>query len=130
MPMFFPMELRLIAQRYQELMLCEELVTTLCDIQRPVGVSLCQLYQSDPSGNDAGCKAPYIGNHSAAAVSMLKQDFKVGDMTLESSLALAAKVLNKTIDVGKLSAEEVDGHQAAEQKEVEALIKKHEEEEA
>lgn len=40
-----------------------------------------------------------------AAVSMLKQDFKEGDMTLSSALALAVKVLNKTMDVSKLSAE-------------------------
>lgn len=36
---------------------------------------------------------------------MLKQDFKEGDMTLQSALALAVKVLNKTMDVSKLSAE-------------------------
>lgn len=40
-----------------------------------------------------------------AAVSMLKQDFKEGEMTLTSALALAVKVLNKTMDVSKLSAE-------------------------
>lgn len=40
-----------------------------------------------------------------AAVSMLKQDFKEGEMTLSSALALAVKVLNKTMDVSKLSAE-------------------------
>lgn len=43
--------------------------------------------------------------HSQAAVSMLKQDFKEGEMTLSSALALAVKVLNKTMDVSKLSAE-------------------------
>lgn len=36
---------------------------------------------------------------------MLKQDYKEGDMTLKSALALAVKVLNKTMDVSKLSAE-------------------------
>lgn len=40
-----------------------------------------------------------------AAVSMLKQDFKEGEMSLSSALALAIKVLNKTMDVSKLSAE-------------------------
>lgn len=40
-----------------------------------------------------------------AAVSMLKQDYKEGEMTLSSALALAIKVLNKTMDVSKLSAE-------------------------
>lgn len=42
---------------------------------------------------------------SQAAVSMLKQDYKEGEMTLSSALALAVKVLNKTMDVSKLSAE-------------------------
>lgn len=36
---------------------------------------------------------------------MLKQDYKEGEMTLKSALALAVKVLNKTMDVSKLSAE-------------------------
>lgn len=36
---------------------------------------------------------------------MLKQDFKEGEMTLSTALALAVKVLNKTMDVSKLSAE-------------------------
>uniref|UniRef100_A0A7N8X603 Proteasome subunit alpha type-4 n=1 Tax=Mastacembelus armatus TaxID=205130 RepID=A0A7N8X603_9TELE len=121
-------ELRLIAQRYllqyQEPIPCEQLVTALCDIKqaytqfggkRPFGVSLLymgwdkhygfQLYQSDPSGNYGGWKATCIGNNSAAAVSMLKQDYKEGEMTLSSALALAVKVLNKTMDVSKLSAE-------------------------
>lgn len=40
-----------------------------------------------------------------AAVSMLKQDYKEGEMALSSALALAVKVLNKTMDVSKLSAE-------------------------
>ncbi|TNN58817.1 Proteasome subunit alpha type-4 [Liparis tanakae] len=91
-----------------------------------------QLYQSDPSGNYGGWKATCIGNNSAvpgrqeaavqrfhgnaadsnsqeqscdAAVSMLKQDFKEGEMKLSAALALAVKVLNKTMDVSKLSAE-------------------------
>ena len=36
---------------------------------------------------------------------MLKQDYKEGEMNLSSALALAVKVLNKTMDVSKLSAE-------------------------
>ncbi|ELW62601.1 Proteasome subunit alpha type-4 [Tupaia chinensis] len=68
---------------------------------------------SDPSGNDGGWKATCIGNNSAAAVWMPKQDYKEGGMPLEPALALAAKVLNKAMD-----------------KEVEQLIKNHEEEEA
>ena len=35
----------------------------------------------------------------------MKQDFKEGEMSLASALALAVKVLNKTMDVSKLSAE-------------------------
>ncbi|CAH2311173.1 proteasome subunit alpha type-4 [Pelobates cultripes] len=157
-------ELRLIAQRYllqyQEPIPCEQLVTALCDIKqaytqfggkRPFGVSLLyigwdkhygfQLYQSDPSGNYGGWKATCIGNNSAAAVSMLKQDYKEGEMSLKSALALAVKVLNKTMDVSKLSAEKVEiatltrengktKIRVLKQKEVEELIKKHEEEEA
>uniref|UniRef100_A0A8B9ZJ83 Proteasome subunit alpha type-4 n=1 Tax=Anas platyrhynchos TaxID=8839 RepID=A0A8B9ZJ83_ANAPL len=157
-------ELRLIAQRYllqyQEPIPCEQLVTALCDIKqaytqfggkRPFGVSLLyigwdkhygfQLYQSDPSGNYGGWKATCIGNNSAAAVSMLKQDYKEGEMTLKTALALAIKVLNKTMDVSKLSAEKVEiatltrenGKtviRVLKQKEVEQLIKQHEEEEA
>lgn len=46
-----------------------------------------------------------LSAHSQAAVSMLKQDFKEGEMTLSVALALAVKVLNKTMDVSKLSAE-------------------------
>uniref|UniRef100_A0A3Q1C2P9 Proteasome subunit alpha type-4 n=1 Tax=Amphiprion ocellaris TaxID=80972 RepID=A0A3Q1C2P9_AMPOC len=146
--------------QYQEPIPCEQLVTALCDIKqaytqfggkRPFGVSLLymgwdkhygfQLYQSDPSGNYGGWKATCIGNNSAAAVSMLKQDYKEGDMTLSSALALAVKVLNKTMDVSKLSAEKVeiatltreDGKtkiKVLKQKEVEELIKRHEAEEA
>uniref|UniRef100_S4R527 Proteasome subunit alpha type n=1 Tax=Petromyzon marinus TaxID=7757 RepID=S4R527_PETMA len=160
-------ELRVIAQRYlfqyQEPIPCEQLVTTLCDIKqaytqfgahegkRPFGVSILymgwdkhygyQLYQSDPSGNYGGWKATCIGNNSAASVSMLKQEYKEGDMTLQSALALAIKVLNKTMDVSKLTAEKVEiatltrengktKIKVLKQQEVEALVKKHEEEEA
>lgn len=41
-------------------------------------------------------------------MSMFKQDYKEGDMTLKSALALAVRVLNKTMDVSKLSAEKVE----------------------
>uniref|UniRef100_A0A2K5EZ78 Proteasome subunit alpha type n=1 Tax=Aotus nancymaae TaxID=37293 RepID=A0A2K5EZ78_AOTNA len=82
-----------------------------------------QLYQSDPSGITG------------------MEDYKEGEMTLKSALALAIKVLNKTMDVSKLSAEKVEiatltrenGKtviRVLKQKEVEQLIKKHEEEEA
>ncbi|KAH1184065.1 hypothetical protein KIL84_014681 [Mauremys mutica] len=96
---------------------CDVSTNTTNKRKRPFGVSLLyigwdkhygfQLYQSDPSGNYGGWKATCIGNNSAAAVSMLKQDYKEGAMTLKSALALAIKVLNKTMDVSKLSAEKV-----------------------
>uniref|UniRef100_UPI00358EE6E4 proteasome subunit alpha type-4 n=1 Tax=Myxine glutinosa TaxID=7769 RepID=UPI00358EE6E4 len=156
-------ELRVIAQRYcfqyQEPIPCEQLVMTLCDLKqsytqfggkRPFGVSILymgwdkhygyQLYQSDPSGNYGGWKATCIGNNSAAAVSMLKQDYKEGETTLQSALALAIKVLNKTMDISKLTAEKVEiakltrengktRIKVLKQEEVEPLIKQHEEEE-
>eukprot|EP00069_Balaena_mysticetus_P021103 bmy_13478T0 len=136
-------ELRLIAQRYllqyQEPIPCEQLVTALCDIKqaytqfggkRPFGVSLLYI------GWDK-----HYGFQLYQTVSMLKQDYKEGEMTLKSALALAIKVLNKTMDVSKLSAEKVEiatltrenGKtviRVLKQKEVEQLIKKHEEEEA
>jgi len=124
-------ELRLMAQRYllqyQEPIPCEQLVSTLCDVKqaytqfggkRPFGVSLLymgwdrhygfQLYQSDPSGNYGGWKATCIGNNSAAAVSMLKQEYKVDEMDLQACLQLAVKVLGKTLDTNKLTADKVE----------------------
>ncbi|XP_011869958.1 PREDICTED: uncharacterized protein LOC105563190 [Vollenhovia emeryi] len=124
-------ELRLIAQRYLlqygEAIPCEQLVSWLCDVKqaytqyggkRPFGVSILymgwdkyygyQLYQSDPSGNYGGWKATCIGNNSAAAVSSLKQEYKEGETTLKDAMALAIKVLTKTLDMNKLSAEKVE----------------------
>ncbi|XP_067928175.1 proteasome subunit alpha type-4-like [Watersipora subatra] len=124
-------ELRLIAQRYvltyQEPMPCEQLVSTLCDVKqaytqfggkRPFGVSLLymgwdkhygyQLYQSDPSGNYSGWKATCIGNNSAAAVSMLKQEYKDDEISLEEAKKLAIRVLSKTLDMTKITAEKVE----------------------
>ncbi|EHB08520.1 Proteasome subunit alpha type-4 [Heterocephalus glaber] len=88
-----------------------------------------------------GWKATCIGNNSAASVSMLKQDYIEGEMTLKLAFSLPIKVLNKTMDVSKLSAEKVEIAtltrenektviKVLKQKEVEQLIKKHEEEEA
>ncbi|KFP01227.1 Proteasome subunit alpha type-4, partial [Calypte anna] len=162
-------ELRLIAQRYllqyQEPIPCEQLVTALCDIKqaytqfggkRPFGVSLLyigwdkhygfQLYQSDPSGNYGGWKATCIGNNSAAAVSMLKQDYKEGEMTLKTALAVTTKLTLLwllpegcnpaasswlSVEIATLTRE--NGKtviRVLKQKEVEQLIKQHEEEEA
>uniref|UniRef100_A0AAY5ETR4 Proteasome subunit beta n=1 Tax=Electrophorus electricus TaxID=8005 RepID=A0AAY5ETR4_ELEEL len=136
-------ELRLIAQRYllqyQEPIPCEQLVTALCDIKQAYtqfgGKRWFFIFFLPPSHSfiftAQGC----------AAVSMLKQDFKEGEMTLSTALALAIKVLNKTMDVSKLSAEKVEiatltrengktRIKVLKQKEVEELIKKHEAEEA
>ncbi|KAM7450808.1 Proteasome subunit alpha type-4 [Porites harrisoni] len=124
-------QLRLIAQRYllqfQEAIPCEQLVSSLCDVKqaytqfgglRPFGVSILymgwdkhygfQLYQSDPSGNYSGWKATCIGNNSVAAVSMLKQEYKEGEMTLKDALKLAVKVLDKTLDITKLTPDKVE----------------------
>ncbi|XP_066272037.1 proteasome subunit alpha type-4 isoform X3 [Branchiostoma lanceolatum] len=153
-------ELRLIAQRYilqyQEPIPCEQLVSSLCDIKqaytqwggkRPFGVSILyigwdkhygfQLYQSDPSGNYGGWKATCIGNNSAAAVSMLKQEYKIDEMTMQDALQLAIKVVSKTLDVSKLTPEKVElatltrennktKVQVLPSNQVEELIKKHE----
>ena len=57
--------------------------TNLNAVQQPVLVlSICIIvfafqYQSDPSGNYGGWKATCIGNNWNAAVSMLKQEYKV-----------------------------------------------------
>merc|ERR1712244_203243 len=157
-------ELRLIGQRYKysygESIPCEQLVSWLCDIKqaytqsggkRPFGVSILymgwdkhygfQLYQSDPSGNYGGWKATCIGNNSANAVSLLKQEYKEGESTLEEALNLAVKVLSKTLDVTKLTPDKVEMATLTREngrtvitvlkdKRVEGLIKVHEEEEA
>ncbi|XP_005092365.1 proteasome subunit alpha type-4 [Aplysia californica] len=124
-------ELRLIAQRhilqYQEAIPCEQVVSALCDLKqaytqyggkRPFGVSILymgwdkhygyQLYQSDPSGNYGGWKATCIGNNSANAISLLKQEYKSGDINLSASLDLAIKVLSKTLDMTKVTADKVE----------------------
>jgi len=124
------MMLRQQSQRYQsqysEPIPCEQLVQYISDHKqlytqsggkRPYGVSLLymgwdrqygfQLYQSDPSGNYGGWKATCIGNNSQAAISMLKQDYKEGEMNLKSALKLCIKILSKTLDV-KLSSEKIE----------------------
>ncbi|KAG9510229.1 Proteasome subunit alpha type-4, partial [Fragariocoptes setiger] len=123
-------ELRLMAQRYLLInghsIPCERLVSWLCDIKqgytqyggrRPFGVSILymgwddkhgyQLYQSDPSGNYGGWRATCIGNNSAAAVSILKQEYK-DEIMLASALDLAIKVLSKTLDTTKLTPDKVE----------------------
>lgn len=121
-------QLRAIAQRhllhYGESIPCERIVSDICDIKqaytqyggkRPFGVSILymgwdkhhgfQLYQSDPSGNYSGWKATCIGNNSSAAVALLKQEYKEGETDLNKALALTIKVLSKTLDTNKLSAD-------------------------
>lgn len=124
-------ELRLFGQRYYfrycEPMPCEQLVSVLCDLKqaytqyggkRPFGVSILymgwdahhgyQLYHSDPSGNYSGWKATCIGNNSSAAVSILKQEYKEGEMTIDASLDLSMKVLSKTLDMTKLTSDKIE----------------------
>merc|ERR1712062_271167 len=124
-------ELRLIAQRhylqYQEAIPCEQVFSSLCDLKqaytqfggkRPFGVSILymgwdkhygfQLYQSDPSGNYGGWKSTCIGNNWNAAVSMLKQEYKENETSLSEALDLAIKVLSKTLDMTKVTADKVE----------------------
>ena len=104
----------------------EQLVQSLCDTKqgytqfgglRPFGVSFLfagwdknfhfQLYQSDPSGNYGGWKATAIGANSQAAQSILKQDYDE-KMTSEEAIALALKVLSKTMDSTSLSSDKLE----------------------
>jgi len=124
-------DLQRTAQRfkliYQKNIPVEELVIHLCDIKqsytqyggmRPFGISVLymgwderygfQLYMSDPSGNYGGWKGTCIGNNSQAAISMLKQEYKEDDTSLNEALRLAIKVLSKTLDTNKLTSERVE----------------------
>jgi 20S proteasome subunit alpha 3 len=121
---------RVAAQRhtytFQEPIPVEQLIQTMCDLkqgytqfggQRPFGVSYLyagwdaylgfQLYHSDPSGNYAGWRANAIGGNSAAAVNMLKQDWK-DDLDVPASILLAIKVLSKTMDSATLAADRLE----------------------
>lgn len=157
-------ELRRIAQQYLlqhgESIPCERLVSWLCDIKqaytqyggkRPFGVSILymgwdphygfQLYQSDPSGNYGGWKATCIGANSSAAVAILKQEYKENETNVTDALALTIKVLAKTLDTTKLTADKLEIStltrendrtriRILKQGEVETLIKAFEAEEA
>lgn len=109
--------------QYHEDIPVEQLVQRLCDIKqaytqfgglRPFGVSFLfaghddlhgfQLYYSDPSGNYSGWKANCIGANSAAAQSLLKQDYDE-NMSLHAAVMLAIKVLSKTMDTATLGPE-------------------------
>eukprot|EP01064_Diplonema_japonicum_P030256 TRINITY_DN5098_c0_g6_i1.p1 TRINITY_DN5098_c0_g6~~TRINITY_DN5098_c0_g6_i1.p1 ORF type:complete len:275 (+),score=70.70 TRINITY_DN5098_c0_g6_i1:23-826(+) len=120
---------RLTAQRYaytyQEPVPIEHLVTVMCDIKqgytqigglRPFGVSFLyagwdnahgfQLYHSDPSGNFSAWKANAIGQHTDAAQSVLKTDWKE-NMSMEDAMRLGCRILNKCQD-GSLTSEKVE----------------------
>jgi len=81
---------------------------------RPFGVSFLyggwdehygfQLYHSDPSGNYGGWKATAIGANNQAATSILKADYSE-EKNVKDALALAVKVLSKTMDSTTLSPE-------------------------
>lgn len=47
---------------------------------------------------------------SQAAVSNLKQEYKEGETTLKDAMVLAIKVLSKTLDMTKLTAEKGNFH--------------------
>jgi len=118
-------EIRLAAERYRfqysTPIPLEQLVIHVCNIkqyytqyggQRPFGVAFLfagydkrhgfQLYQTDPSGNYGGWKATCIGNNTATAQSILKTDWSE-ELDIEGGIGLALKILNKTLDVQKLT---------------------------
>ena len=65
-----------------------------------------QMYVSDPSGNYSGWKATAIGANHQAATNILKQDYR-DKMTLDEAVALAIRVLSKSMD-SSLSPEKVE----------------------
>merc|ERR1712203_1002848 len=84
-------ELRLMGQRYhyrfRESMPCEQLVSSLCDLK--------QAYTQ------------YVGKRPFG-VSILKQEYKEGEMSLDGALDLSMKVLSKTLDMTKLTADKIE----------------------
>ena len=67
-----------------------------------------QLYQSDPSGNYGGWKATCVGRNSQTAISILKQEYKIGETQLNDALRLAIRVFSKTLDTTKLSSDKIE----------------------
>lgn len=76
-----------------------------------------------------------------AAVSILKQEYKVGETDLHEALLLALKVMSKTLDMTKLNAEKLELATLVRKEnrteiivkpvsEVQELIKEHEQREA
>ena len=111
---------------YGEPVPVETLVKAICDHKqsytqygglRPFGVSFLyagwdkylgfQLYQSDPSGNYGAWKATAIGANNRNATSTLKTEYK-DDISLDEALLLALKILTKSMDTSKVSAEKVE----------------------
>lgn len=84
---------------------------------RPFGVSLMyagydrvrgyQLYCSDPSGNYAAWNAHATGKNSVTTISTLKEEYK-SDGSLEDALKLAVKVLAKSMDALKPTADKFE----------------------
>lgn len=123
-------KLRLSAQQhvytYSESMPVEQLVTGICDLKqgytqfgglRPFGVSFLvagydehhgfQLYHTDPAGNFSGWKAYAIGGNNNTAQQVFRQEWKEG-LKAPEALALAAKVLTKTMDSANPNAEKIE----------------------
>lgn len=111
---------------YDDDMPVEQLAQRLCDYKqgytqfgglRPFGVSILyagyddhhhfQLYHSDPSGNYSGWKATCIGNNNGTATSLLKQDYK-DDLGIQDAMAMAVKILSKTMDSTSLDSEKLE----------------------
>ena len=65
------------------------------------------LFATDPSGNYAAWKAHAVGANAAAAISVLKEDWRP-DFTAAQALALAAKVLVKSMDTARPAAENLE----------------------
>ncbi|PWZ01306.1 N-terminal nucleophile aminohydrolase [Testicularia cyperi] len=111
---------------YDDDMPVEQLAQRLCDLKqgytqygglRPFGVSILyagyddhhhfQLYHSDPSGNYSGWKATCIGSNNGTATSLLKQDYK-DDISIQDAMAMAVKILSKTMDSTSLDSEKLE----------------------
>ncbi|TEB18109.1 endopeptidase, partial [Perkinsus sp. BL_2016] len=65
------------------------------------------LYATDPSGNYASWKAHAVGANSAAAISVLKEDWSA-ELDLLRALDLVAKVLVKSMDTARPAAENLE----------------------
>jgi 20S proteasome subunit alpha 3 len=66
-----------------------------------------QLYCSDPSGNYAAWNAHSTGKNSMTTISTLKEDYKK-ECTLTEAITLAVKVLAKSMDTMKPTADKFE----------------------